>query len=65
MKILKDIDERMSKLRDYVNQDELNILQFMKTEIEAVLNNQKRARKFLKNVPIGDYDGNRRKYDTI
>jgi hypothetical protein len=63
MKILKDIDERMSKLRDYVNQDELNILQFMKTEIEAVLNNQKRARKFLKNVPIGKYDNDRRKYN--
>jgi hypothetical protein len=63
MKILKDIDERMSKLRDYVNQDELNILQFMKTEIEAGLNNQKRARKFLKNVPIGKYDNDRRKYN--
>ena len=63
MKILKDIDERMSKLRDYVNQDELNMLQFMKTEIESGLENQKRARKFLKNVPIGAYDADRRKYN--
>lgn len=62
-RLVKQIEERMSQLRTYINQKELNELEFMRSKIEHGIEMQKRAKSFLKNVPIGEYDsGGSRKY---
>ena len=63
--LLSDIKERMLKLHFYVNSKELNKLQFLYEEIESGIKAKKQAISFLQNVPLGEYDCDRKKYELI
>jgi len=54
--------QRMSKLDNYLNSKELNMLASIKQTIELGRIAEKDAVKFLDVVPHGAYDSDRRKY---
>lgn len=55
----------MSKLDNYLNSKELNMLASIQQTIEVGRNAEKEAKEFLDIVPPGAYDSDRRKYTQL
>ena len=63
--IIGQLKERMKGMDSYLHKKELDQLQCYVGEIECGISGKAEAIAFLSLVPVGKYDGDRRKYMTL